>query len=157
MRRAAVGAADVGAATIGTEPGRLVLLAPMARHLLLALLCGCATAPKDTGHHAHAHTATITVTATGLQPGATVVVPTFATVVWQNRTGAPLEVAVDGAGCNDCDTVLGFAAAGQGARALAIAPGAVATLCFHDAGSFGFVARGDAGEWRGAIEVGGGR
>jgi hypothetical protein len=37
--------------------------------------------------------------------------------------------------------VLGFAPGPNGARSLPIAPGGIATLCFHDAGTFPFTAR----------------
>jgi hypothetical protein len=64
-----------------------------------------------------------------------------------------MAIEVEGAPCNECDTVLGFAAAGNGSRAVAIQPGEVATLCFHEAGTFAFKVRVDATERQGLVLV----
>ncbi|MBL8728278.1 MAG: hypothetical protein JNM25_07610 [Planctomycetes bacterium] len=124
---------------------------------LFAVLAACATAPPAPAVHRHTHTATLTVADTGLRPGPHVAIPTYATVVWRNDTATPIAIEVAAATCNDCDTVLGFAAGDGGASATEVAPGAVATLCFHDAGSFAFVVRGAGTEHRGTIDVGGRR
>jgi hypothetical protein len=53
--------------------------------------------------------------------------------------------------------VLGFEPTKDGARSAAIGPGGLATLCFHDAGTYAFVAVQNGVEQRGSIEVGGDR
>lgn len=123
--------------------------------VLAAGLLSCGTAAP--GGHVHRHTATVTVTENGLLPGPTVSIPTFATVVWRNRGTHDLTIEVDAATCPDCDTVLGFAAGDHGARSTTVSPGAVVTLCFHEAGTFPYTARLGGVELRGSIDVGGAR
>ncbi len=48
---------------------------------------------------------------------------------------------------------MGFAPDPDGARSVALAPGSVASICFHDEGSFPFVAKLGVGEQRGTITV----
>jgi hypothetical protein len=134
---------------------------PRLRTSLCSLLLavpplGCAAA-EPAPHVVHRHTTAVTVTDYGLLPEPVVLIPPFATVVWRNRGSAPLVLQVEGSACPGCDTVLGFSAASAGARSAAVAPGEVATLCFHDPGAFAFVARLGAIEHHGVIRVGGGR
>jgi hypothetical protein len=105
----------------------------------------------------HTHTATVTVTDRDLLPDPVVAIPTFATIVWRNLASAPLTIEVQAAACHECDTVLGFAPIDAGARSVAVAPAGIATLCFHDAGTFAYVARAGDVEHHGVIQVGGGR
>lgn len=107
----------------------------------LALAASCATAPEQPAAlHSHRVTTTVTVTDQALLPQAAVTIPAFSTVVWRNRGSQPLVVAIAATSCGDCETVLGFAPADHGARSVAIAPGAIASLCFHDTGRFAFTA-----------------
>lgn len=124
---------------------------------LAAVLSACAGAPTPASAHAHNETATVIVTDRGLLPDPVVAIPTFATVVWQNRADAALTIEVSAAACNACDTVVGFTQIDTGARSAAIAPYGVTTLCFHDAGTFAYVARVGDVEHHGVIQVGGGR
>jgi hypothetical protein len=75
-------------------------------------------------------------------------------VVWRNRSTQPAQIAVTAATCGSCETVMGFAPAEDGARSVAVAPGSVATLCFHRPGSFVFTATSGATELQGTIVVG---
>ncbi|MBL8756237.1 MAG: hypothetical protein JNK15_23280 [Planctomycetes bacterium] len=102
-------------------------------------------------------TTTVTVTEAGVMPLADVRIPAFSTVVWRNAASVPLRIAIDAAACPDCETVLGFAGSAAGAHAAAVAPGQVATLCFHDAGTFPFVLQLGGREHRGTIVVEGER
>ncbi len=74
--------------------------------------------------------------------------------MWRNGGGGPLQVDIDAAACGECETVLGFHPGEHGARSVAIAPGSVATICFHDQGVFPFVARLGGNGLRGTIRVG---
>lgn len=122
----------------------------------LAVGASCASAPDEPAAvHSHRTTTTVTVTDAGLLPQPTVAIPVFSTVVWRNGGSQPLVVAIEAASCGDCETVLGFRAADHGARSVAIAPGSVASLCFHDAGRFAFTATVGATAHRGTIVVGG--
>jgi hypothetical protein len=130
---------------------------PSRRHLcwLLCLAC-CTTRPEPAvgaGDHVHRITTTVTVTDTAVLPTADVDIPVFSTVVWRNRGTGPMHVAIEAAACGRCETVLGFEPSATGARSLAIAPGSVATICFHERGNFPFVVSG-AGDRRGTIRVG---
>lgn len=122
--------------------------------LLLGLVAACSAAPEADGHR-HRHTVTLTVAEQALLPAAEVAIPAFATVVWRNGGAVPIVVEVDAAACNACETVLGFTATEQGVRSVSIPPQGVATLCFHDAGRFPFLARGNGADQHGTIVVGG--
>ena len=115
--------------------------------------CGGAPPPAD-APHSHLHTTMVTVTDQALLPSPTVRIPILSTVVCRNRSTAPLRVEVTSASCGGCDTVMGFTPGTTGARTADVAPGAIATLCFHQLGSFPFVAHTGSGELRGTIEVG---
>lgn len=126
----------------------------LAHGLLLGIVAACSTAP-EVGGHRHRHTVTLTVAAQELLPAAELAIPTFATVVWRNGGAVPIVVEVDAAACNACETVLGFTATEHGVRSVSIPPQGVATLCFHDAGRFTFLARGNGADQHGMIVVGG--
>ncbi len=125
----------------------------IASSLPFLLLAACASeAPIQ--DHTHRITTTVSITDTALMPGAVVPIPVFSTVVWRNRSTRPAEIAVTAATCGSCETVMGFTPADDGARSVAIEPGAVATLCFHQEGHFNFVAKTGAKELQGTIVVG---
>lgn len=123
---------------------------------LAIALAACTSAPATPvdAPHTHQHTTMVTVTDQALLPSPTVKIPILSTVVWRNRSQAPLRVEVETASCGGCDTVMGFTPGTKGARTAEVAPGAIATLCFHQLGSFPFVAHTGANELRGCIEVG---
>ncbi|MCA8949763.1 MAG: hypothetical protein KDE27_09690 [Planctomycetes bacterium] len=128
---------------------------------LLLLFAGCAGAPDAEAMHdaarAHRYTATVTVTADALLPTADIAIPAFSTVLFRNGTEQTITVDVHAAACNDCDTVLGFEPSVDGVRSAPIAPGAVATLCFHEGGEFRYVANGIEPALAGIVRVGGSR
>jgi hypothetical protein len=122
----------------------------------LLFLAGCTTRPDTapgTSDHVHRITTTVTVTDAAVLPTADVDIPVFSTVVWRNRGSSPMHVDIAAAACGRCETVLGFEPTAAGARSLPIAPGSVATICFHERGDFPFVVSG-AREHRGTIRVG---
>ena len=121
---------------------------------LALLTAACGTAPEPAGH-VHCFTTTITVTADALLPASTVSIPAMSTVVWRNKSPQDLTIEFQSMSCPGCDTVFAFAAGPNGARAATIAPGAVATMCFHEAGSYPFVVHAGGRDRTGAIEVGG--
>lgn len=122
--------------------------------VLLALgTTACSTPPPPVGH-VHRHSATVIVTEAELLPSPAITIPAFATVVWRNRSAQPMTVEVAAAACPECDTVLAFTAGERGARSTRIAPGAVATLCFHEPGMFAFTAQLGDVTHRGTVEVG---
>ncbi|MBP8302267.1 MAG: hypothetical protein KA020_18020 [Planctomycetes bacterium] len=123
------------------------------RLVSLVLLAGCAATPPIHPHR-HRSTATVTLTNTAVLPTPHVSIPAFATIVWRNGGTTPIQIEVQKAVCNECDTVLGFLPDPLGARSVVLAPQGVATLCFHDEGEFAFVARGAGTEQRGVIHVG---
>jgi hypothetical protein len=128
--------------------------------LPLVLVLGCTSSPRPqpTGpSHRHRVTTTLTVTADTVLPADEVRIPVMSTLVWRNRTDQPLQIDIDAAACNQCDTVLGFAPAAAGARAVALAPNGIATLCFHDAGVFAYTTRSGDRVRRGTIRVEGER
>lgn len=127
---------------------------PIAALLTTALLASCGAAPEPIGH-VHRFTTMVTVTDQALLPAASVSIPAFSTVVFRNRSAHTMSIEIESAACPSCDTVLGFAAGANGARSTDIAPGAVATLCFHAPGTFPFLAHVGGTEHRGKIEVGG--
>jgi hypothetical protein len=123
----------------------------------MALIASCATAPdQPLADHVHRITTTVTVTDSAILPAPTVAIPAFSSVVWRNRGSQPLEVSIAATVCGQCETVLGFQNAERGVHSVAIAPGSVASLCFHKAGKFPFVAKVGATEQHGEIVVGGG-
>lgn len=122
----------------------------------LLLLAACAS-PAPIQDHTHRITTTVTITDAALLPAATVPIPVFSTVVWRNRSSAPAEIAVTAATCGTCETVMGFAPGDGGARSVAVAPGAVATLCFHQPGSYPFTASTGGQQLQGTIVVRGER
>jgi hypothetical protein len=118
------------------------------------LLAACATPPvASSAPHQHLHTTTVTIDERGLMPASEVHVPVFSTVVWRNRRSEPATIDVAATACPECETVLGFTAAPDGAHSSAIAPDGLATLCFHTAGTFAFVVKVGASEQRGTIVV----
>lgn len=123
----------------------------------LALVASCAATADHSADHTHRITTTVTVTDAAILPTAEVEIPVFSSVVWRNRGSAPLEVAIEATSCGTCETVLGFAPADHGVRSVAIAPGSVATICFHELGRFAFVTKIGGNERRGEIVVGGAR
>lgn len=120
-----------------------------------AMAASCAVRPDTAADHSHRVTTTVTVTDAAILPAATLAIPAFSTVVWRNRGSRPLEIAIEATSCGVCDTVLGFHQAEHGVRSVAIAPGSVASICFHDVGNFPFIARSGGDERHGAIVVGG--
>lgn len=127
---------------------------PCSLPFLLLAACASETPIQD---HAHRITTTVTITDSELLPTPTVPIPAFSTVVWRNRSTQPAQIAVTAATCGSCETVMGFAPSEAGARSVAVAPGAVATLCFHQQGHFAFVAKTGASELQGTIVVGAAR
>lgn len=127
---------------------------PLIALAMTTAVGGCAGPPPTPAGHLHTHTATVTVTDTALLPDPAVSIPTFATIVWRNQATAPLVIEVTAATCHQCDTVMGFANVATGARSVTVAPGGIATLCFHDAGTFGYEARVGAATHDGVIQVG---
>lgn len=129
---------------------------PRRRTILMSALAlaGCATAPAaEPLAHEHRQATTVVVTLGALLPDPVARIPEMATVVWHNRTGVPLSLRVHGAPCPPCDTVLGFRQEGDGASCAAVAPGSVATLCFHEVGSFAYEAKAGAAIHRGTVVV----
>ena len=125
-------------------------IAPSLPFLLLAA-CASEAPIQD---HSHRITTTVTITDRALLPAATVPIPLCSTVVWRDRSTQPAHIAVTAATCGSCETVMGFTPSDDGARSIAVAPGSVATLCFHQKGSFVFKAKTDATELQGTIVVG---
>lgn len=133
-------------------------LLPALSLLALGAAGACKSAADPADHdHNHRYTTMVTIADDRLLPAAEVAIPAFATVLWRNNTASPVEVAVEKALCNACDTVLGFAAVDGGVQSAPIAPGAVATLCFHEPGEFAFTVAGAGAPRRGTVHVGGGR
>ena len=121
--------------------------------VLLSLAASCSGTPAPAVHE-HTITTCVTVTDDALLPAPAVTIPAMSTVVWRNRSANELSIELDSASCPNCDTVFGFVPGEGGARSAKLAPGAVATLCFHALGTFPFVARTGGKEHRGSIEVG---
>lgn len=111
--------------------------------LALAFWSACAEAPPplDPPIHQHRVTTTVSIGDGGVAPRADVRIPVLSTIVWRNLGAAPATIEIELATCGRCETVLGFAPGPNGARSLPIAPGGIATLCFHDTGTFPFTAR----------------
>lgn len=126
---------------------------PLRLLALLLFSASCSSPPPAVADHRHRTTTTLTITAAAVLPMATVTIPAWSSVVWRNRGDQPLEVSIRAAACPACETVMGFAAAADGARSIAIAPGAVASICFHDVGTFPFVATLGGVTHRGEIRV----
>jgi hypothetical protein len=126
--------------------------------LLAAAVAACAAAPPPVAiAHQHRVATTVTVTDDAILPAARVVIPRMSSLVWRNAGSAPLEVSIAAATCGGCDTVFGFRPVAEGSRCTAIAPGAVAAICFHEDGTFPFTARSGGRERTGEVVVGGGR
>ena len=121
----------------------------------LILAAGCASAPDETTPRAHVHrvTTTVSVTDDALLPRADVHIPNASTIVWRNRGTAPLHVDIDIVTCGGCETVMGFHGDPTGAHSTEVAPGAIATICFHKLGTFAYRARIGDHEHRGTITV----
>lgn len=105
----------------------------------LASWSACAGTPPPI--HQYRVTTTVSIGSFGVAPRTDVQIPVLSTVVWRNLGAAPVTVEIELATCGRCETVLGFAPGPNGARSVPIAPGGIATLCFHDAGTFPFTAR----------------
>ncbi|MEZ6038402.1 MAG: hypothetical protein R3F29_13040 [Planctomycetota bacterium] len=133
----------------GPLPLRLALTA------LAAAVAACSSAPPQppAPNRPHLHTATVSITGEALLPAAKVSVPAMSTVVFRNRTAQPFAVDIDQVVCQRCDTVLGFEPAGGGARCDTGAAHGVATLCFHDPGTFPFVVTVGDRTFDGIVEV----
>ena len=130
-------------------------LSPFALPLVLLFGCTSTPGPQPTGlSHRHRITTTLTVTADSVLPASEIRIPVMSTLVWRNRTDLPLQIDIASAACNQCDTVLGFTKVGTGARAIALAPGGIATLCFHDAGVFAYTTQSGDRVLEGTIAVG---
>jgi len=80
-------------------------------------------------------------------------IPRYSTLVCRNRTSAPVDIHIGSVACGTCETVFGFEPDGDGAQAMQIAPGAIATLCFHDIGSFPISVHTGSGDQRNTIVV----
>src|SRR5688572_5061485 len=98
----------------------------LCRHAFVwtALLTACTTRPDaapGTADHVHRITTTITLTDTAVLPSPTIHIPNLSTVVWRNRGTAPVQIEIAATTCGGCETVLGFAPAGNAARSIAIA------------------------------------
>lgn len=122
----------------------------------LFLFGACASAPTESAPpppHVHRITTTVSVTDDALLPDADVRIPNASTVVWRNRGSAPLHVDIDIVTCGGCETVMGFHGDPTGAHSTDVAPGAIATICFHQLGTFAFRARIGDHEHRGTITV----
>ena len=126
-------------------------LAPVA---MLCLL-GCrSTSPVDPAvPHVHRITTMVSISDADVLPGFDVVIPVQSTVVWRNQGQVPLRIDVQAVSCGKCETVLGFRTAAHGAQSVAIAPGSVATLCFHELGAFPYTAQLGGVTHRGTIAV----
>lgn len=129
-------------------------LAPVA---MLCLL-GCrSTVPVDPADpavpHVHRITTTVSISDAAVLPHVDEIIPVLSTVVWRNQGQAPLRIDVQAVSCGKCETVLGFRTAAHGAQSVAIAPGAVATLCFHELGVFPYTAQIGGVTHRGTISV----
>ncbi|MFO1032121.1 MAG: hypothetical protein U1F60_13670 [Planctomycetota bacterium] len=109
----------------------------------LASWSGCASAPPplEPPTHQHRVTTTVSIGDHGVAPRAEVQIPVLSTIVWRNLGAAPATVEIELTTCGRCETVLGFAPGPNGARSLPIAPGGIATICFHETGTFPFTAR----------------
>lgn len=128
----------------------------MPRLSLLPLLLAACAAPTPATPHVAAET--VTITENGLLPGPTIRVPRFGAVLFQNATKtATCEVTVDRplAPTKACSTTLGFAEHGLRTRTEALPPRGIASLCFHDEGTFPFAVVVDGRSFDGAIVVGG--
>jgi hypothetical protein len=126
--------------------------------IVAAVLCGCSSVQPST--HVLAAAETVTVTDGALLPSAELHIPQYASVVFRNERGAgDIEVALDRelGQSQGCATTLHFEAVGHGAVARALPPHGIATICFHEAGTFPFVVRTAAGELHGSIVVGSAR
>lgn len=138
------------------RPVRLPFGLPLLGLLIGLLLGGCAstpTAPAAPAPHVHRITTTVSVTDDALLPHADVRIPNASTIVWRNRGSAPLHVDIDIVTCGGCETVMGFHGDPTGAHSTDVAPGAIATICFHQLGTFAFRARIGDHEHRGTITV----
>lgn len=98
-------------------------------------------------------TTTVSVGNRGVAPHADVHIPVLSTLVWRNLGDAPLTVEIELTTCGKCETVLGFSPGPNGAKSLPIAPGAVATICFHQVGTFPYTVRLGESEHRGSVTV----
>ena len=129
---------------------------PLGLFLFGFLFSGCAstpTAPAAPAPHVHRITTTVSVTDDALLPRADVRIPNASTIVWRNRGNTPLHVDIDIVTCGGCETVMGFHGDPTGAHSTDVAPGAIATICFHQLGTFAFRARIGDHEHRGTITV----
>jgi ABC-type transporter lipoprotein component MlaA len=120
---------------------------------LLAILGACSVAP--TAHPDRSASVTLTLTAAGLQPQPNVRLPQFGTLVFRNQRGEPVDVSVARpfAPSANCSTALHFAADGAMSVAHGVRGDNLASLCFHEAGTFPFVISDGKTQWRGIVEV----
>lgn len=119
------------------------------------LLAACAAPTPATPHVA---AETVTITDTGLLPAPTVHVPRFGAVLFRNAApSATCEVTVDRplAPTRACSTTLGFADHGLRTRTEPLPPRGIASLCFHDEGTFPFAVVVGGRTFEGTIVVGG--
>ena len=131
-----------------------------------AVLLSCAlpwfatacAAPAAPAVHEHFATATVSVTEQGLQPADAVVLPAFGVVVWRNALPAgAITIEVESAFplCEQCSTVVNFESVDDHSRSSPVAPQAIASLCFHQAGTFRYVVHTPAGDRPGSVRIGG--
>jgi len=124
--------------------------------IIATVLGGCSSVQPST--HVLAAAETVTVTDGALLPSNELHLPQYGSVVFRNGRGSgDIEVALDrelGAS-QRCATTLHFEAVGHGAVARALPPHGIATICFHEPGTFPFVVRSAGGELRGTVVVGG--
>lgn len=128
---------------------------PRLSQLLPLLLAACVSPPPATPHLA---ADTLTITADGLRPGPTLRVPRFGAVVFRNAEPASTaEVTVDRplAPTEACASTLGFDDHGEHSRTQPLPPRGLASLCFHDEGTFAFSVAIGGRTFEGTIVVGG--
>lgn len=126
--------------------------------VVLLLAVGCSTPPHETGlPHSHRSSITATITADAVLPTETITIPSFSAVVWRNRAGNSAAITIHTASCGTCETILGFQPVPQGARAAAVRPESVASICFHDAGTFHYTVEVGGRTLQGTIVVEGER
>jgi hypothetical protein len=119
-------------------------------------MAACAGSPLP--ENPHFSSQTVTVTDRGLQPGAELAIADFGTVVFRNGRSAgdvAIAIARPFEPSAQCSTTLQFFAQESQSVSLPLSPHGVASICFHESGSFPFVVTTPEGELRGTVIVGG--